>query len=135
MKAVDTLIAWNGLSCGHHGRPGSVAVGPYRGETSFIWQYDYTDGGRVFVWGRRLRGMGLQLRILAEWQMLVYSYGIDPEVAHRAFLLIDEYRAAIGPGFRSGVGPGPEIEIVKEGRVTHFHPLWPAVADRADASG
>jgi len=39
---------------------------------------------------------------LADWYLLVYTNGIDPYIAHRAFLLIDEYQAII-----KSIGCGP----------------------------
>ena len=76
---------------------------------------------------------------MRDWYMLVYSYGIDPYLAHLAFLLIDEYQTIIknmgfGPakgelghdpdvGYgRAIVAPKPSVNIVRQGRVTHF---WP----------
>jgi hypothetical protein len=80
------------------------------------------------------------MHVMLDWYQLVYSYGLDPYIVHRAFLLIDEYQTVIKkygmgpdrdePGHDPGVCygrthsvPPSKIIIRQWGRGTHF---WPA---------
>jgi hypothetical protein len=147
MKAKNTLIAWNSINpldeWEHQARrapPGSIAVGPLLepGEQDWCRPYSST-GGAAFTSRQKLFGTPQQLEVLKDWYRLVYSYGIHPYIAHRAFLMIDEYQTAIKnmgcgpakdePGHDPDVGYGrcvlyplPNIQIQQIGRSTHF---WP----------
>jgi hypothetical protein len=150
MKAAETIIAWNASTDGtdvtecHSERmapPGSVAVGPVlidEGGPYWTTPY-YSTAGAAYAMRRKIFGLPQQMHVLRDWYMLVYSYGIHPYVAHRAFLLIDEYQTIIK---RMGFGPAPgepghdpyagygraielpvpSLQIRRTGRATHF---WP----------
>jgi hypothetical protein len=78
--------------------------------------------------------------VMLDWYRLVYAYGVNPYVAHRAFLLIVEYQALIkDAGFGPAKGelghdpdtpfgravcyPVPMLKIFTAGRATHFWPI------------
>jgi hypothetical protein len=56
--------------------------------------YDST-GGAAYVGRRKMFGLVQQMHVMLDWYQLVYSYGLDPYIVHRAFLLIDEYQTVI----------------------------------------
>jgi hypothetical protein len=149
MKAADTLIAWNGIdhsSLHRDAPPGSIAIGPLQSNTEPDWAGPYEcTGGAAYVERRAMHGFVQQRQVMLDWFQLVYSYGIHPYVAHRAFLLIDEYQAAIKsidcgaakdePGHDPDVGFGPAVccpalplKIFSTGRATHF---WPQAGEQA----
>src|SRR5262245_15600200 len=105
IKAADALIAWNGID--DVGRqdspPGAIAIGPLLEEDEGDWAGCYENtGGAAHVFRRDMRDMEQKLAVMSDWYMLVYGYGINPYLAHRAFLLIDEYQAVIK---QIGLGP------------------------------
>lgn len=142
MRAAETLILWNGaLSPGeapseHWGPAGGIAIGPLDNDCN-----SYScSGGAAYVARRKLTGLPPQFHVLRDWYELVYGYNLHPYVAHRAFLLIDEYQAIIkrmgcGPdkdeprhdpnvGYgRCGYFAKSELKIFNRGGSTHF---WPA---------
>lgn len=148
MKAIETFIMWNADDFETSDRgdapPGSIAIGPIptftRGD-DWTSIYRYASSGRGGVWSN-CKGMGaaeLEHAAMRDWYVLVYSYGIHPYVAHRAFLLIDEYVSVIKklgcgpakdePGHDADVcygrcvqTPIPEMRIMQTGPATHF---WP----------
>jgi hypothetical protein len=80
---------------------------------------------------------------MLDWYQLVYLYGINPYIAHRAFLEIAEYQAVIKkhgmgpakdePGFEPGIPFGrstlwltPKIQIGRRSGALH---VWPADSD------
>ena len=151
MKAAQTLIAWNAITDKNGKAPaGSIAVGPLVGEGEPDWAEPYrATGGAAYGARRKLRvAMSQQHQVLLDWYSLVYNYGIHPYVAHRAFLLIDEYQTiikAIGfgpaknePGHDPNIGygravnyPVPNLKVFTTGSATHF---WPA-AEQVEAEG
>ena len=54
-------------------------------------------GGAAFVAVRKMTGLKSELRLFVEFQTLVVRDGIDPQEAHKAFLVVDEYRKLIAP--------------------------------------
>ena len=143
MKAAKTLIAWSGADAAlpHEAPSGSIAIGPLMQEGGRDWAQGYPcTGGAAYVYRRKLRGLAQQHEVMLDWHALVYSYGLDPYIVHRAFLLIDEYQTAIKargrgpakdePGHDPTVPYGrtveikpPELKIFRAGGATHF---WPA---------
>ena len=146
MKAAKTLIAWNPIAdratikIKGHAPPGSIAVGPLQTYDELDWTRPYyATGGAANVDRRKLKGIEQDHRVMLDWYVMVYSYGIHPYLAHRAFLLIDEYRKIItlhgwGPAKgelghdpdtpfgRAIIVPPPKLHITKTGKATHF---WP----------
>ncbi len=154
MKAADTLIAWNGAD--HRGRadlppPGSVAVGPLlqHGDRDWARGYDYT-GGAAYTFRRKLFGAPQQQQVMTDWYQLVYSYGVHPYTAHRAFLLISEYETVIKrygmgpdrgePGHdpevcfgRAHIYPVPVLQVGCLGGSSHFWPTGEFTRERGAA--
>jgi hypothetical protein len=147
MKAANTLLAWNGAEDHSEYRSrrypcGSVAVGPLQTTDEPDWTRGYEcTGAAAYVERRKLFGLPQQHHVMLDWYQLVYSYGIHPYTAHRAFLLIEEYQTIIRrygmspdkdePGYghpdvtgygRTFIYPVPVLKIFHTGRGTHF---WP----------
>ena len=142
MKAAEALIAWSRTTDSLHDPPaGSVAIGPLIQNDCPDWTKGYPlTGGAAYVDRRKLHGFPQQHEVMLDWYRLVFSYGLDPYIVHRAFLLIDEYQAVIK---RHGLGPAkgepghdpeipygrcvpgeaPQIKIFRCNGATHF---WPA---------
>ncbi|MEZ0019816.1 hypothetical protein [Sinorhizobium fredii] len=104
MKASNALIAWNPTGLSDNSRPpGGVAIGPLLTQDQPDWTIGYEcTGGAAWANRRKLFGMPQRFNVMMDWHQLVYSYGIHPYVAHRAFLFIEEYQAIIR---QAGAGP------------------------------
>ena len=130
MKARDTVIAWNGDSrCDPPaGRPGkapplSLAVGPNLREQEGDWVGLYGQSGGSGSWYNRCNVKDQRLLVMSDFWMLVFEYGLDAYLVHRAFCLIDEYVAhtkRLGAGPAKGE-PGHDPEY-GYGRCTHAAP-------------
>ncbi|MDB5432518.1 MAG: hypothetical protein JWP35_3634 [Caulobacter sp.] len=99
MKAAEALVAWtpdNGIYEGLKTTIGQVAVGPLIREGQGDWTdpFAYT-GGAAYVARRKKKGWPLVAMVFIDFQTMVVRDGIDPQVAHEAFLAIDEYRQKI----------------------------------------
>ena len=142
IKARDAMIAWNKSEAGEYVKTpsGAVAVGPLLQPEEADWAaaYEYT-GGATNTYRRELTDIEQKLHVLRDWYELVYGFGVHPYVAHRAFLIIEEYQDIIkamnmGPaedepghdpnvGFgRSSESPVPAISINNIGLSVH---IWP----------
>jgi hypothetical protein len=100
MKAHEALIAWTPAYAAdlHPATVGQVKVGPLLGEGDADWTKPYAmTGGASEVALRSWRGDKSRARLFIEFHTLVVRDGIDPQVAHAAFLAIDEYAEAISP--------------------------------------
>lgn len=145
MKAGNTLILWNARDeepLAGDAPPGSIAVGPLESEAarwSHVHHYS-TSGGAAWVARRDLPAPEQRCEVMLDWYRLVYAYGLDPYVVHRAFLLVDEYQDVIKrmgcgpdkdePGHDPQVSygravrmPPPKLKIVRTGPATHFWPI------------
>jgi hypothetical protein len=94
MKVREALIAWSSPSSEFP--EGRVQVGPIiaDGERDWTDPYEMT-GGAAWIKTRSLNGPWARARIFIDFQELVTDHGIAPEVVHRAFSVIDEYRDAV----------------------------------------
>jgi hypothetical protein len=155
LKAAATLIAWNGATndLPRRAPPGSIAVGPLQEPDEPDWTCGYEcTGGAAYTGRRALSGLPQQFHVMLDWYQLVYSYGIHPYTAHRAFLLIEEYQTVIRrygmspdkgePGYghpdtvgygRTIIYPVPKLEIFRAGRSTQFWPTGELTAERYPA--
>lgn len=95
-KASETVIAWTPAWWG--GKPdtrGQVTLAPrppYRAVDPFaMWAYA-TERGQSDA-----EQVG---QVMIHFHTVVVRDGIDPQVAHAAFLGIDEYRSAISPDIK-----------------------------------
>lgn len=97
MKAAEATIAWTpagaGPSSKGHATAGQVkvcprppysSVDPYGG-----WVYAGADGSDPDVSDVAM--------VFINFHTIVVRDGVDPQVAHEAFLVIDEYRERISP--------------------------------------
>lgn len=98
MKAKDALIAWTPADFRDDPSAGQVKVGPAPNEPAPEWlaMFAYT-GGAAYALVRNLTGDAAKARLFIDFNTLVVRDGIDPQVAHEAFLLIDEYAESISP--------------------------------------
>jgi hypothetical protein len=104
MKARDAHILWTPadykkrlLRRGDH-PPGSVKVLRFLsdGDRKEAARYK-RDVGASFTDWRHKSSEQLKALVLAEFHALVVRDGIHPQAAHKAFLVIDEYREVISP--------------------------------------
>jgi hypothetical protein len=106
MKAHEAMIAWTPARFSQPNAPywntrGQVKVGPLLhtddgGNRDRDWTkgFAYT-GGAAFTDRRKLRGDASAKMLLVDFVDMVVRDGIDPLVAHRAFMAIDEYRNSV----------------------------------------
>lgn len=96
VAAVDTVIAWTPATwSGRYQTHGQVALAPRppRAAVKPFAMWDYAtdrDASRAEVLASVFR----------RFHTMVVRDGIDPQVAHRAMLAIDEYRDAVSPELR-----------------------------------
>ena len=104
MKARDAHVLWAPadykkklLRRGDH-PPGSVKVLRFlrNGDWKEAQRYN-RDAGASFTDWRHRPSEQLKALVLAEFHALVVSDGMHPQAAHKAFLVIDEYREGISP--------------------------------------
>ena len=105
MKAAEALTAWTpAYSAIRDATRGKVEVGPLlqEGDPDWTRPYAYT-GGAAYVSLRTMDEGWRVAMVFIEFHTMVVRDGIDPQVAHRAFLTIDEYAERIAldiPGAR-----------------------------------
>ncbi|MFN7610527.1 MAG: hypothetical protein ACK5QX_06250 [bacterium] len=114
MKIRETMTAWTPNTEWGEGysTKGQVRVGPLIGEGMADWTRGAThkddlcfSGGAAWTEMRDAPTHVALVRMLVEFQAMVFRDGIDPLAAHQAFLGIDEYRwilAADVPGAEQG---------------------------------
>jgi hypothetical protein len=106
MKACEALIAWTPACETDNPTCGQVKVGPVIREHPRDWTEGYSStGGAAYTRVRNLRGAASVAQIFIDFHSMVVRDGIDPKVAHRAFLEIDEYAECISndiEGSRNG---------------------------------
>jgi hypothetical protein len=99
MKAAEALVAWtpdNGIFGHWKTTVGKVAVGPLIREGQSDWTDPFAfTGGAAYFARRKKKGWPLVAMVFIDFQTMVVRDGIDPKVAHEAFLAIDEYRQRI----------------------------------------
>jgi hypothetical protein len=100
MKASEALIAWS-PAYSRKATRGQVKVGPLLDENVADWTEPYSfTGGAAFQARRDMKGWQSIARVLIDFHTLVIRDGILPEVAHEAFLAIDEYAKHCSPDNR-----------------------------------
>lgn len=100
MKASEAMIAWTPNFDHEDDNPtkGQVRVGPLVDADTPDWTQGFTmTGGAAYVARREMPEWQQIAMVFIDWQTLVFGYKVDPEVAHQAFLGIDEYRQRIAP--------------------------------------
>lgn len=97
MKAHEALIAWSAWD-DNVATAGQVAVGRMAGEGQVDWTagYSSTGGGASFEARRQMRGAESVVGMFKDFHYLVVDERLDPEVVHKAFLVIDEYAELFG---------------------------------------
>jgi hypothetical protein len=133
MKAAATLIAWNDVRDASWrpaqgaAPPGAIGIGPLLRDGDGDWPSFYACSGGAAYARRHAKGVNQRLEVLCDFYQLVYSYGINPYIAHRALLLIDEYRDVI-----KWMGSGPDKDEPGHDPTTPYGRavLWPVPARR-----
>lgn len=99
MKAAEALIAWTPSRMVDNPTAGQVKIGPlFQRELHNDWSAPYAkSGGAANVFWREIEGWEAVAFVFIEFNTLVARDGIPPEVAHEAFLNIDEYAERISP--------------------------------------
>ncbi|WP_342106099.1 hypothetical protein [Methylobacterium sp. SI9] len=98
MKQTEAIIAWTPTRWSEL-RPetaGQVVVLPAPDEAGLAKRYMMRAGASSSALAA-LSDEARIARLFIDFQTLVVRDGIDPQVAHRAFLAIDEYRFRIAP--------------------------------------
>jgi hypothetical protein len=98
MKASEALIAWTPSQFKDSPTRGRVQIGTLLRASDPDWTgpFVYT-GGAAEVGRRDLIGDRSALKTFIDFATMVVRDGIDPQVAHVAFLSIDEYAQHIAP--------------------------------------
>lgn len=97
MKAREALIAWTPQSWpSEKCYAGQVMIGPLLRDSDGDWTAPcaYT-GGAAYTKTRALRRDASALMLFIDFVDMVVRDGIDPLVAHRAFMAADEYREGV----------------------------------------
>jgi hypothetical protein len=98
MKASTVLIAWTPSLHTEKATAGLVKVGPFVKEGTIDWTKEYTHWvSAIDAQRRSLKGLEAVGALMLDFHTMVVRDGIDPLVAHDAFLGIDEYQSAISP--------------------------------------
>jgi hypothetical protein len=93
MKASDALIAWTPADS-PSGTRAQVKIGPI---AQSDWAAAYArHSGAALAYRRPLKGSQTIVNVLIDFHAIVVRDGIDPKVAHEAFMVIDEYAEAVG---------------------------------------
>jgi hypothetical protein len=106
MKAREAVIAytpsdWTGS---YEATIGKVEVGLYLpGHVQWSDRYAFVVGA-AFPSIRELRGSDAIAQLFVDFHTAVVRDGIDPQVAHQAFLVIDEYAESIAPDIEGARG-------------------------------
>jgi hypothetical protein len=99
IKLRDALIAWTPTRWSNFDSAGKIWVGPLpkgeRGPDGSVGM-GFTGGG-AFADVGGLSSLECKVRVLSEFVSVVARDGIDPRTAHREFLKIEEYAAAVPP--------------------------------------
>lgn len=101
MRATKAMIAYTPtfwLDGPKSKTRGQVQIGPLlnAGDADWTKPYAFTVGAKDIA-RRHYPPDRSRAALFIDFHTMVVRDGIDPQVAHRAFLLIDEYRNAISP--------------------------------------
>lgn len=111
MKQIEAIIAWTPVRWAEL-RPetaGQVVVLPAPDTEGVAGRYMMRAGASSSALAA-LSEDGRVARLFITFQTLVVRDGIDPQVAHRAFLAIDEYRFRIAPDTEGAAFEDPPEE-------------------------
>ena len=86
MQLLDVVIAWN--------PNGTAKVGPHLDPGRWSKNFQVTDGADNTRWARFDENQR-QKALFIVFHTMVVRDGVDVQVAHRAFMEIDEYRDLI----------------------------------------
>lgn len=105
MKAHEALIAWTPADEVNEPTAGQVKVGNLLVDESKDWTKPYTHtGGAAYSSRRELRGAESIMCVFIDFHSLVVGDGLDPNIVHDAFLVIDEFAERISPDIQGARG-------------------------------
>jgi len=103
MFTIDNwMVGWNPLGCGLTARDksGAVMVGPWP-DYGGRWSREYAFTTGCCELDRHNVPIDQKVaQLFIDFHSMVVRDGIDPQVAHREFLKIDEYRRRISPDIK-----------------------------------
>ncbi len=103
MKFADALIAWTPANY-ESKTAGQIKVGELLRDGQADWTKPYAmTGGAAYAEVRDLKGADATARVFIDYHHIVVRDGLDPRVAHDAFITIDEFAEALAediPGAR-----------------------------------
>jgi hypothetical protein len=96
MKLINVAIGWNALTA--KGKT-EIEVGPFPDRTGWTSRYGALGGGCMPI-VQELNPAERAAMLFVDFNRLVVGYGLDPQIVHREFLKIDEYRCMIPSDWR-----------------------------------
>lgn len=101
------MVAWNPAEGHARGPSGSVLVGPWPDRTRWSDRYLFTTGcceipRHQFTIDQKIA------QLFIDFHTLVVRDGVDPQVAHREFLKIEEYRRRISSDISGAARDGED---------------------------
>ena len=95
MRYRDCIIAWQPVdgfrSLRSEAPEGSIEVGPHPDRVGWSDRYSMTSGG-CWLQSKKWTSMRAALQVMLDFNGIVVKGKLDPQVVHREFLKIDEYR-------------------------------------------
>ena len=91
MELAETVFGWTPQHWDWHPTAGRIDVGRI-GERRWTSEFGRTDGALAREWRSHPNRERLMFQL---FHLIVVAEGIDPQLAHTAFLKIDEYRWGI----------------------------------------
>ena len=125
MKAHEALIFWTPPgSSEYRETAGDVAICPHLHPIGAGWGRQFERvGGAAHADRRKLRGAESTARLFIDFHQLIVRDGIDPELAHHIFLVIDEYAKSISPDLPGARAPrASEAEQRRRDALVHGVP-------------
>ena len=96
MRFRDCLVVWTPARSTEWATAGKVKVGPHPDLNR--WSKEYRmSAGAAFLDRKTMPHWQLVAMMFTDFHTIVVRDGIDAQVAHQAFLEIDEYREIISP--------------------------------------
>jgi hypothetical protein len=98
MKLIEAMIAWNPeeYPAGSNPSAGQIEVGQWPDKAGWSRRYRRTVGA-CFTETHEMSNAERERQMFLDFHTCVVRDGIDPQKAHKAFLVIDEYRMLISP--------------------------------------
>jgi hypothetical protein len=98
MKFSDAMYAWtkHDTVSAFASTAGQIKVGPHPDMTGWSDDFAYS-GGSCFLALKEKSEIEQVAKMFIDFHSIIVRDGIDPQLAHKEFLKIDEYRRYIAP--------------------------------------